>query len=74
MARRSTCVGRPRKHSGGWESANSRIYLSTEMLVEWQRLRSSHNFANDNAVAIFLLHRNNILVDLMARTNSTISR
>ena len=72
MARRSACAGRPRKHSGGWESVNSRIYLSKETLVEWRRLRSNLEFSNDNAVAIFLLHRNNILADLMARESSAI--
>ena len=47
MAHRGACIGRPHKHIGGWESANSRIYLSTEMLVEWRRLRSSLDFVND---------------------------
>ena len=58
-------VGRPCKHQGGWDSANAKIYLSTETLVLWQRLRSEHYFMNDNAVAVFLLERNKALTELL---------
>jgi len=60
-------AGRPRKHQGGWDSANGRIYLSTETLVLWRRLRSEYDFMNDNAVAVFLLERNKALTELSQR-------
>ena len=66
MVGRTACFGRPRKHQGGWESANSRIYLSMETLAFWRRLRSEREFPSDNAVAVFLLERNKTLTELQA--------
>ena len=66
MAGRTARVGRPRKHQEGWESANSRIYLSTETLALWRRLRSECEFPSDNAVAVFLVERNKTLTELQA--------
>ena len=57
-------AGKPRKHQGGWDSANVRIYLSTETLVLWQRLQSEREFMNNNAVAVFVLERNKTLTEL----------
>ena len=66
MAGRTAHVGRPQKHQGGWESANSRIYWSTETLALWQRLQSECEFPSDNTVAVFLLERNKTLTELQA--------
>ena len=66
MERSGACVGRPRKHSLGWQSANNRIYLTKETLADWRRLRSELGISNDNDVAVFLLQRNNILIDFLA--------
>ena len=55
---------RPCKYSRGWESANARVYLSSETLVEWQRLRSKQTLASNNIVAAFLLKRNKLLTYL----------
>ena len=74
MARRAACVGRPRKHSGGWESANSRIYLRKETLAEWRRLRRNLDFTSDDDVAVFLLHRNKVLNEMVAPTNTSNGR
>ena len=59
-------AGRPHKHQGGWDSANMRIYLFTETLVLWQRLRSECEFMNNNAVAVFLLEHNKALTELQS--------
>ena len=70
MERSGACVGkpsgRPRKHSLGWQSANTRIYMTKETLADWRRLRSELGISNDNDVAVFLLQRNNILIDFLA--------
>ena len=63
MVGRTARVGRPPKHQGGWGSANARIYLSTETLALWRRLRSEREFMNDDAVAVFLLKRHKTLTD-----------
>lgn len=65
MAQSNTRSGRPRKYSRGWESANARIYLSNETLVEWRTLRSEQRLASDNAVAAFLLERHKLLTNVM---------
>ena len=62
MVRRSACsTGRPRKYQGGWGSANTRIYMATETLTQWRRLRSELDLSNDNEVAVFLLERHKTL-------------
>ena len=66
VARAGRGPGRPRKHKGGWDSANTRIYLSTETLVLWQRLRNEREFMNDNTVAVFLLECNKALTELQS--------
>ena len=67
MARRSACsAGRPRKYRGGWESANTRIYVATETLAQWRRLRSELDVSNDNEVAIFLMERHQTLAGMQA--------
>ena len=66
MERGGACVDRPRKHSLGWQSANTTIYLMKETLPDWRRLRSELGISNDNDVAVFLLQRNKILIDFMA--------
>ena len=50
-------VGRPRKHSNGWESVNSRICLSIETLSQWRRLRHKRDLSDDNAVTVYLRTR-----------------
>ena len=70
VARAGRGAGRPRKHQGGWDSANARIYLSMETLVLWRRLRSEREFTNDNAVAVFLLERNKALTELQSAQES----
>ena len=74
MARRGGTVGRPWKHSGGFESATSRIYLGKDMLSEWRRLRSEFELGNDNDVTVFLIERNKILTDFLAREGSTVNQ
>ena len=66
MVRGGACVDRPRKHSLGWQSANTRIYSTKETLPDWRRLRSELGISNDNDVAVFLLQRNKILIDFLA--------
>ena len=66
MERGGACVDKPRKHSLGWQSANTRIYLTKETLPDWRRLRSELGISNDNDVAVFLLQRNKILIDFLA--------
>ena len=65
MAQSNTRSGRPRKYRKGWESANARIYLSNETLVEWRRLHSEQGLASNNAVTTFLLERNKLLTNVM---------
>ena len=65
MEHGGACAGRPRKHSLGWQSANTSIYL-TETLADWRRLRSELGIGNDNDVAVFLLQCNKILIDFLA--------
>ena len=60
------CVGRPRKHSLGWQSVNTRIYLTKETLADWRRLQSKLGLNNDNNVAVFLLQCNKTLTDILA--------
>ena len=74
MARRGGTVCRPRKHSGGFESATSRIYLGKDTLSEWRRLRSEFELGNDNDVAVFLIERNKILTDFLAREGSAVNQ
>ena len=66
MERSGACVGRPRKHSLGWQSVNTRIYLTKETLGNWQMLQSEFGLSNDNDVAVFLLQSNKILSDFLA--------
>ena len=66
MERGGACVDRPRKHSLGWQSTNTRIYLTKETLPDWRRLRSELGISNDNDIAVFLLQRNKILIDFLA--------
>ena len=65
MVLSNTRSGRLHKYSGGWESAFTRIYLNNETLVEWRRLSSEQEFGSDNAVASFLLERNQLLTLLL---------
>ena len=60
------CVSRPRKNSLGWQSINTRIYLTKETLGGWRMLQSELGLSNDNDVAVFLLQRNKILSDFLA--------
>ena len=60
------CVGRPHKNSLGWQSINTRIYLTKETLGGWRMLQSELGLSNDNDVAVFLLQRNKILSDFLA--------
>ena len=64
MAQRNARAGRPRKYHDGWESVNTRIYLSKETLIQWRRIKSEQNLASDNAVALFLLEQYRALTDL----------
>ena len=66
MERSGACVGRLCKHSLGWQSVNTRIYLTKETLGNWRMLRSELGLSNDNDVAVFLLQRNKILSDFLA--------
>ena len=75
MEHGGTCVGRLRKHSLGWQSVNTRIYLMKETLGNWRILRSELGLSNDNDVAVFLLQRNKILSDFLAsESRRSISR
>ena len=47
-------VGRPRKHEGGWTSANKRICIANETFTKWRRLRDELQLGNDDAVACYL--------------------
>ena len=40
--------------------------MTKETLADWRRLRSELGISNDNDVAVFLLQRNNILIDFLA--------
>ena len=64
MAQRNARAGRPRKYRDGWESVNTRIYLSKETLVQWRRIKSEQNLASDNAMALFFLEQYRALMDL----------
>ena len=64
MAQRNARAGRPRKYRDGWESVNTRIYLSKETLIQWHRIKSEQNLASDNAMALFLLEQYRALTDL----------
>ena len=66
MERSGACVGRPRKHSLGWQSVITRIYLTKETLGNWRMLQSELGLSNDNDVAVFLLQHNKILSDFLA--------
>ena len=55
---------RPRKHSLGWQSINTRIYLK-ETLADWRRLRSELGLSNSD-VPVFSLQRNKTLTDILA--------
>ena len=48
-------VGRPRKHEGGWTSANKRICIANETFTKWRHLRDELQLGNDDAVAFYLL-------------------
>ena len=61
MERGGECVSRPRKHSPGWQSVNTRIYLTKETLPDWQKLQSELGLSNNNDVAVFLLQRNHYI-------------
>ena len=50
-----TQVGRPRKHTEGWSSANKRICISNGTFVKWRKLRDDLQLVNDDAVACYLL-------------------
>ena len=43
-------VGRPRKHAGGWYSANKRICISNDTFM-----KDKLKLANDDAVVCYLL-------------------
>ena len=66
MERGGACVGRPCKHSLGWQSVNTRIYLTKKTLEDWRKLRSAIGLSSDNDVAVFLLQRSEILIDFLA--------
>ena len=44
------------------------------MLSEWRRLRSEFELGNDNDVAVFLIERNKILRDFLAREGSAVNQ
>ena len=48
-------IGRPRKHAGGWYSANKRICISNDTFTKWRNLKDKLKLANDDAVACYLL-------------------
>ena len=48
-------VGRPRKHTGGWSSANKCICISNGTFMKWRKLREDLRLVNDDAVACYLL-------------------
>ena len=48
-------VGRPRKHTEGWNSLNKRICISNGTFVKWRKLRDDLKLVNDDAVARYLL-------------------
>ena len=82
MAHRTTCStartvrgqrGRPRKYRNGWDSANSRISVSTETLVEWRQIRSEHEFSSDNSVAVYLLECNKTQANILATQRTATS-
>ena len=50
------------------ESANARIYLSNETLVEWRGLHSEQGLASDNTVAEFLLKHNIDFINIRSNT------
>ena len=52
----------------GMESANVRIYLSNETLVEWRGLHSEQGLASDNGVAEFLLKHNIDFINIRSNT------
>ena len=56
-------VGRPKKHEGGWESANKRICIANETFHKWRTLRGELNLVNDDAMARFLLERVTLELD-----------
>ena len=64
------CVSRPRKHSLGWQSVNTRIYLTKETLPDWQKLQSELGLSNNNDVAVFLLQRNHYITKDSSKDSS----
>ena len=52
---RAAKVGRPRKYTDGWSSANKRIFISNSTFTKWRKLRDDLKLANDDAVARYLL-------------------
>jgi len=48
-------VGRPRKHVGGWDSANRRLCIANDMFVAWRKKRDEMNIGNNDALARYLL-------------------
>jgi len=57
QAEPSRQVGRPKKHEGGWESANEWICIANETFDIWRMLRGKLNLVNNDAMACFLLER-----------------
>ena len=53
------------------ESANGRIYLSNETLVEWRGLHSEQGLASDSAVAAFLFERNIDFINIHIKKSNT---
>ena len=69
---RAQKAGRPRKHSNGWESANTRIYISKETLGLWRNLRKERNFLNDDSVAKYLLSLHRPAICCLPRESSSV--
>ena len=61
-------TGRPLRYDDGWDSADTRIYLSKPTLSQWRIIRSEYDLRSDNDVAIFLLERFSVLKELQSRS------
>ena len=52
---RKRCVGRPRKHDGGWANEHRRLSVSNDTFAVWRELRAELGLTSDDAVAIVLI-------------------
>ena len=70
MVQCSACLGRPRKYHGGWETSNTKIYVTRDTLENWRELRRKLDFSSDNLLAIYLLKRNEDLMKIEETADS----